>query len=322
METTLAEYVTHAPVFVRRFDGVILYWTQGAEELYGFAAGEAVGRVSHSLLQTVFPVELAVIESRLHVDKQWRGRLGHVTRDGRRIWTESLWRLRHPDVVVEQNTDITDRVELERQREVATLELTHRINNMLTVVQAVARTSFGTSNPEGLRDFDQRVRALSEANRVLTQGHWDRPLLRKLILEVAQAMQVEDRIHLIGPDAELRPSAAFAYTLAFHELCTNALKHGSLRGPIGQVEVEWSIFGDAPERIHVIWREVGGPPIAAPERQGFGSRLISTLVSAELGTPVDMRFEPTGLVCEFDGPLQKKPGAAPTQMRPSRESDH
>ena len=116
METTLAEYVTHAPVFVRRFDGVILYWTQGAEELYGFAAGEAVGRVSHSLLQTVFPVELAVIESRLHVDKQWRGRLGHVTRDGRRIWTESLWRLRRPDVVVEQNTDITDRVELERQR--------------------------------------------------------------------------------------------------------------------------------------------------------------------------------------------------------------
>jgi len=87
METTLAEYVTHAPVFVRRFDGVILYWTQGAEELYGFAAEEAVGRVSHSLLQTVFPVELAVIESRLHVDKQWRGRLGHVTRDGRRILT-------------------------------------------------------------------------------------------------------------------------------------------------------------------------------------------------------------------------------------------
>jgi two-component sensor histidine kinase len=249
-----------------------------------------------------------VIESRLHVDKQWRGRLGHMTRDGRRIWTESLWRLRHADVVVEQNTDITDLVELERQREVAALELTHRINNMLTVVQAVARTSFGSSNPEGLRDFNQRLRALSEANRVLAPGHGQRPFLRKIILEVAQAMQVEDRIHLSGPDAELRPSAAFAYTLAFHELCTNALKHGSLQGPIGQVEVEWSIFGAAPERIHVIWRELGGPPIAAPERQGFGSRLISTLVSAELGTPVDMRFEPTGLVCEFDGPLQKKSG--------------
>jgi two-component sensor histidine kinase len=165
-----------------------------------------------------------------------------------------------------------------------------------------------------MHDFDRRLHALSEANRVLAQGHWERPFLRNIILKVTEAMQVEDRVLLKGPDAELRPSAAFAYTLAFHELCTNALKHGSLRGPIGHIDVEWSIFGDAPERIHVIWREVGGPPITAPERQGFGSRLISTLVSTELGTPVDMRFEQTGLVCEFDGPLQKKPSveAAPS----------
>jgi two-component sensor histidine kinase len=203
-------------------------------------------------------------------------------------------------LVVEQNTDITDRIELERQREVATLELTHRINNILGVVQAVARTSFGNGNPEEMRDFEQRVRALSEANRVLTQGHWERPFLRKLISDVAQAMQVEDRTHLRGPDAELRPTAAFAYTLAFHELFTNALKHGALRSPIGDVEVEWSIFGDSPERIHVLWREVGEPPVTAPERQGFGSRLINTLVSTELGTQVEMRF---------DGPLQKKPAA-------------
>jgi two-component sensor histidine kinase len=76
-------------------------------------------------------------------------------------------------------------------------------------------------------------------------------------------MRVEDRIFLDGPDAELRPSAAFAYTLAFHELCTNALKHGSLRGPIGHVEVNWSIIEGAPERIHVIWSEIGGPPVRA-----------------------------------------------------------
>lgn len=313
METTLAEYLSHASVFVRKVNGEIVYWTVGAQELYGFSADEAVGRVSHELLQTVFPEEVAIIESRLQTDKQWRGRLSHTSRDGRKIWTESLWRLRRTDLVVEQNTDISDRIELERQREVATLELNHRINNMLTVVQAVAHTSFGTSNPEGLRDFDRRLKALSEANRVLTQGHWERPLLRKIILEVAQAMEVEDRVVLDGPDAELRPSAAFAYTLAFHELFTNALKHGSLSSPIGNVEVTWSIFGDEPERIHVIWREVGGPAVTLPERQGFGSRLISTLVSAELGTPVGMRFEPTGLVCEFDGPLQKKPDLRATR---------
>jgi PAS domain S-box-containing protein len=313
MEITLADYLSHAPIFVRRLDGQIVYWTLGAQELYGFTSDEAVGRVSHDLLQTTFPEELSLINSQLRAEKQWRGRLGHTTRDGRRIWTESLWRLRHADVVVEQNTDISDRVELERQRELANLELNHRINNMLSVVQAVARTCFGTSSVEAVRDFDRRLKALSEANRVLTRGHWERPFLRKIISDVIQAMQVEDRVLLKGPDAELRASAAFAYTLAFHELCTNALKHGSLSGPLGHVEVEWSIFGDAPERIHVIWREVGGPSITAPQRQGFGSRLISTLVSAELGTPVDMRFESTGFLCEFDGPLQKKPSPAPAR---------
>ena len=311
MERTLAEYLSHAPVFVRKLDGEIIYWTLGAQDLYGFTSEEAVGRISHDLLQTAFPEELALITTRLQADKQWRGRLGHTARDGHKIWTESLWRLRETDLVVEQNTDISDRIELERQRELATQELTHRISNMLTVVQAVARTSFGTSNPDGLRDFDGRLRALADANQVLTQAHWERPFLRRIIFDVVHAMQVEDRFILDGPDAELRPSAAFAYTLALHELCTNALKHGSLRGPIGNVEVTWSIFGDAPERIHVIWREIGGPPVTPPERQGFGSRLINTLVSAELGTPVAMRFERTGLVCEFDGPLQKTPSVAP-----------
>jgi len=86
MKTTLAEYLSQVPVFVRNFEGVILHWTGGAEELYGFSAEEAIVRVSHHLLQTEFPVELAVIESRLRVDKQWRGRLSHMTRDGRRIW--------------------------------------------------------------------------------------------------------------------------------------------------------------------------------------------------------------------------------------------
>jgi len=311
VEATLAEYLWHAPVFVRKRNAEIMYWTIGAEELYGFSPEEAVGRISHDLLQTTFPQELALIDSRLETERQWHGRLEHITRDGRRIWTESLWRLRQGDVVVEQNTDVSDRVELERQREIASLELNHRINNMLMVVKAVARISFGKSDSEALHDFDRRLHSLSEANRVLTVGHWERPFLRKIISDVTQAMQLEDRVLLSGPDAELRATAAFAYTLAFHELCTNALKHGSLRGPIGRVEVEWSIFGDAPEHIHVIWREVGGPPISAPERQGFGSRLISTLVSAELGTPVNMRFEPTGLVCEFDGPLQKQPTAVP-----------
>jgi len=86
VETALAEYLSHASVFLRKLDGEIIYWTVGAQELYGFTAEDAVGRVSHELLQTVFPEELAIIEARLHADKQWRGRLGHVTNDAQDIY--------------------------------------------------------------------------------------------------------------------------------------------------------------------------------------------------------------------------------------------
>ena len=61
MKTTLAEYLSQVPVFVRNFEGVILHWTGGAEELYGFSAEEAIGRVSHHLLQTEFPVDSSAL---------------------------------------------------------------------------------------------------------------------------------------------------------------------------------------------------------------------------------------------------------------------
>ena len=60
-EATLREQaglldLTHDSVFVRDMNSVITYWNRGAEELYGWRRDEAVGRVTHELLQTAFPV--------------------------------------------------------------------------------------------------------------------------------------------------------------------------------------------------------------------------------------------------------------------------
>jgi PAS domain S-box-containing protein len=314
VERTLADYIFHAPVFIfhapvflRRLDGEILYWTTGAEELYGFTPAAALGRVSHELLQTVFPNTLAEVDARLVSHREWEGRLRHTKRDGTEIWTESLWRLREGDLVVEQNTDISDQMQLERAREHLIMELEHRIGNTLAVVQAVASMTFRATVPELTSQFDERIQALAHAVRVLTRGNWYRAPLREIIVEVARALAFQNRIALDGPDVELRPSAVHAYTLGFHELATNAIKHGTLSQPEGRVEVTWSIWAEAEERIHLIWREHGGPVVTPPERQGFGSRLLQSIVASELGTPVEMRYEPGGFVCEFDGPLQKKP---------------
>ncbi len=307
VELILADYTLYAPVFLRKLDGAILYWTRGAEELYGFTPAEAQGRVSHELLRTVFPTALSEIDAILVSRHEWEGRLRHTKRDGREIWTESLWRLKEGDVVLERNTDVTARMQLERERDRLLVELEHRIRNTLAVVQSVASMTFRATVPELTDQFDERIQALADAVRVLARGDWDRAPLRDVILEIARGLGFQDRIALDGPDVELRPSAVHAYTLAFHELATNAIRHGALSRPQGRVEVTWSVWSELEERIHLVWREHGGPVVMPPQQQGFGSRLLQIIVASELGTPVEMRYEPGGFVCEFDGPLQKKP---------------
>src|SRR5687767_2568441 len=109
---TLATLLDHAydAVAVRRPTGEILYWNRGAERTFGWTAAEAIGQVSHSLLQTRFPKPLVVIEETLSDTGVWEGRLVHTRRDNTQISVDSRWALdaaRGERVVVEINRDVT-----------------------------------------------------------------------------------------------------------------------------------------------------------------------------------------------------------------------
>src|SRR5215813_6540078 len=80
-------------VMTRGIEGRINFWNQSAEELYGWRREEAIGRVSHDLLQTQFPKPLEEIESELVRNGRWEGKLVHTTREGRRVVVESRWSL-------------------------------------------------------------------------------------------------------------------------------------------------------------------------------------------------------------------------------------
>ena len=80
-------------VMTRTMEGVINFWNQSAEQLYGWRKEEAVGRVSHDLLRTEFPKPLEEIESELVRNGRWEGKLVHTTRDGGRVVVESRWSL-------------------------------------------------------------------------------------------------------------------------------------------------------------------------------------------------------------------------------------
>ncbi|HYC42061.1 MAG TPA: PAS domain S-box protein [Noviherbaspirillum sp.] len=105
-------------IFARTTKDIITYWNRSAEELYGYARHEAVGRYSHSLLKTRFPMPLEDIVAVLHEQHYWEGELVQYTRDGREVIVFSKWALElhegRPARYLETNTDITHEVETER----------------------------------------------------------------------------------------------------------------------------------------------------------------------------------------------------------------
>jgi PAS domain S-box-containing protein len=104
----LASLVTlsHEPMLAWRLDGSIEFWNAGAERLYGFASDEAIGRSSHSLLQTKFPVDFAEVSSQLRNHGYWSGELHHICKDGREVIVDSRMQLLN-ETVLEANRDIT-----------------------------------------------------------------------------------------------------------------------------------------------------------------------------------------------------------------------
>src|SRR5262249_7062923 len=110
-----------------------------------------------------------------------------------------------------------------------------------------------------------------------------------------------ERFTVEGPAVHLEPKRALALGMAFHELATNAARHGALSSQNGRVNIAWSID---PERLlHFRWEDRGGPIIGAPSHRGFGLRLIEHGLAREISGMVRLSFEPQGLVCEWTMPL-------------------
>ncbi len=120
----LAEALDQASVMVRRWDGTIDHWTAGCERLYGWSAQEAVGHNCHELLRTKFPAPLEQIQQQLLLSRSWKGEVEHIRRDGTRVPVATQWALltdgeNDPISIIETQTDITARSQMQREVEAA-----------------------------------------------------------------------------------------------------------------------------------------------------------------------------------------------------------
>jgi diguanylate cyclase (GGDEF)-like protein/PAS domain S-box-containing protein len=110
--------LTPDAIFVRDMSGRVIFWNQGAERLYGRSAKEAMGRVTHELLQTSFPIPLEDIEAQMTACGDWEGEISHLQASGARITVESRWAFQrdaqgNPCAILEVNHDITQRKRME-----------------------------------------------------------------------------------------------------------------------------------------------------------------------------------------------------------------
>jgi two-component sensor histidine kinase len=197
----------------------------------------------------------------------------------------------------------TERQRAEEQRRFLAQELHHRVKNLLTLVQIVARQTFANLNvPEAVQTFASRLRAIADANDLLLKEHSHAAPVRPIVENSIGPFRggPPGRFKIEGPDLLLSSAWTVALQMALHELCTNASKYGALSTNDGRVAITWSA---ADMVFSLIWEESGGPSVEPPSRVGFGSKVIQQALEQSLAGKVQLSFPPTGLVCRITAPL-------------------
>jgi signal transduction histidine kinase/CheY-like chemotaxis protein len=214
--------------------------------------------------------------------------------------------LRFMDLLTRQAADYLERKRGEETAKTLVREVQHRSNNLLAVIQAIARRSLsgGHSMPEAREAFEARLQALARGNRQLIKSDWGGAKVSEIIrLELAP---FSERTSMRGNDLSLAPQQAQNFCLALHELATNAAKYGALSNASGRLELSWSVANsDRGRLLQFRWRETGGPRVTAPTRRGFGTSLVKATFP-----DVRLEFAADGLACEIDVPLGRSDDAA------------
>lgn len=310
----LLESATDYAIIGLDLDGLVMIWNKGACLLFGWNEEEMLGQpaavfftpedrqagIPHGEMQ-------GAIDNGRASDERW-----HLKKDNRRFFASGeMMPLKDEAGTVKGFVKIvrdqTMRRLAEERQVLMTQELAHRVKNTLAIVQAISSQTLRDEVPFAVarESFNARIMALSRAHDVLMHGSWTTASLRELVAGAALLHGNGDpkRFHFAGPDVHVGPRAALSFALVLHEMCTNAVKYGALSVQQGRVSVLWETIEDGEPLLWFRWEEFDGPPVTAPSRKGFGSRLIEQSFSQHSGGAVRVEYPTEGVRLSVKFPL-------------------
>jgi PAS domain S-box-containing protein len=229
--------------------------------------------------------------------------------DGKMLWLENY---RASDPTNEKffigiTQDITQRKNAEERVELVLKELAHRIKNQYAVIIKIAKDTYqqAATAKDFNEAFQSRMLGLARSNDLLLRGGGREVDLRTLLLSQVESFGNSGRIELSGPPIAVSADAAQYLAMAFHELSTNALKHGAFSVETGRVDVTWTISGDLPASFKIIWQERGGPAPKSKSKSGFGKLVLERLMPAAVEGTAEIVIEPDGITWTLSAPLTR-----------------
>ncbi|MBB4007794.1 HWE histidine kinase domain-containing protein [Allorhizobium taibaishanense] len=255
------------------------------------------------------------IDARAAVDAALQGRTVRFTgfantlKGSRRFWDVKVSPILAEDGSVESilsvSRDITTVKNFEDEQILLRGELSHRMKNLLALVQSIARQTLRDDAEMAVAKpaFLARLAALGRAHDILIQPNQTATTLEAVAKTVVED-QLMGRIFIDGPLITLSPKSGLAIALAFHELTTNAIKYGALSNQHGTVSITWEVANSDEERLSLQWVERGGPIVKQPEKKGFGSRMIERALEAYVRGEVRVDYLPTGVTFSLNAPLR------------------
>jgi PAS domain S-box-containing protein len=281
--------------------------------LTGYDRQEVLGQDFNFLVaRDADPEAMAQVEAAFHGSSDNEPEIPYRRKDGSVFWTAiSINPVRDENGdVVQHFASFVDLTKHKQERDRLRFlldELNHRTQNTLATVQAIAvQTLCGVADEQVVGAFEGRILALSTAHGLLGRENWDGVSLRDVIDQILQPFGLDDprviRFSVNGNHVRLQPKTALTLAMVFHELATNAAKHGALsNNAAGKIDIAWQLEG---ERMRLRWQESGGPLVRPPARKGFGSRLIEHGLAQELDGEVRLDYEPAGVVCTIVMPIR------------------